>query len=112
HRLVRIRHLIGCEERNRRLIARAVHAPVPGSPANRALVDALVAVVLGFMVVLGEKWRTGDIGERGCRTSAGLLQSGAALLHRKRMGRPVVSRRVMAGGARHGSRGRQSLVEE
>ena len=66
----------------------AVGAAVPGQAAGRAVVDALVGLVLGLEEVLGERRHRLEVAERRHRAQAGLAQVAAAELHRERVGRP------------------------
>src|SRR6185312_11735180 len=92
-RAAAVGHLEWREQRQRGLLARRRHATVPGTAASRPLVVGVVVVVLPIM--FGERRRVLRILERRHGANAGRGAERSAQLHRARVGRPVVMRRIV-----------------
>ena len=107
-----VRHFERRQERKGRLLAAAIHAAVPGQAAGRTVVDAVVALVGGVVIVLAERRRRLEIGERGHGAQSRLSHVLAAELHRAVVRRRETVRRIVAGGAGHLPGGGQRRIEE
>ena len=79
-----IGHLEGREQRQTRLIAPTIDAAVPSQTAGWPVVDAGICLVLGFMIVLGERWNDLQIFQRRCRAQSALVPILAGKLDRER----------------------------
>ncbi|CAJ8411046.1 Uncharacterised protein [Burkholderia pseudomallei] len=105
-------HLERRRERRARLLGAAVHAAVPREPARRAGVDALVALVVRFVIVLAERGHLLQVFERRHGAKALLAQIVAAELRGQRVRRPERVLRAVARRAGELAAARQRRIEE
>src|SRR5579862_6964023 len=92
-------HLKGRQEWNTRLIATAVDAAIPGQATGWSVVDATVALVVGFVIMLGERRHDLQIFERRHRPQTRFSHVLAAELYRQSVGWAQGMRRIMTSGA-------------
>ena len=106
----RIGHLERREQRQSRLVVRGLRTSVPGAPARRSLIHAVVSIRIE--VVFGERRDVLCVHERGHCPHSGLRTVGARALHRQIICGPERVLGIVAACAGGSSRCRQALVEK
>ena len=105
---VAIRHLVGGQQRNPRLIGQRWRAPVERQPApGTGLADPVRVVE---QIAVGR--RVFAVAQGRHRTGAAVTQRGTSRPHGKIVGRSIRKRRIVTCGAGHPPGGRQGSVEE
>ena len=108
----RAAHFERRQQRNSRLVGAAIDAAIPGQAAGRTRVDALVALVVRLVIVLGECRHRLQILQRRRGAHAGPMHIAAAQLNRQRIGRrePVI--RAVARRASEFARAGERRIEK
>src|SRR5215471_16305886 len=111
--LIAIGHFDRAQDRNPRLIAGPVHAPIPGHPARRTLVEILLAaVILSTKMIFLERPRRLQIFESRNGPGSRLIELFPSELHGEVVGGREGTVRIVARSATQFSRTRQGLLKK